>query len=87
MNLDGQCPNKHFADCDICVPNGNELRRQEEAKKGREELAKEVLEHGIILRMGDGEVKDLAMISFNRLPEEGDSLQIGSYKAVFKKIV
>lgn len=33
MNLNGQCPNRHFADCDICVPNGNELRRREEAKK------------------------------------------------------
>ncbi len=33
------CTNRHFADCPICKPNGNELRRQEQEKNKEDLLA------------------------------------------------
>lgn len=29
MNIGGTCSNRHYADCDICKPNGNELKKLE----------------------------------------------------------
>lgn len=29
MNIGGQCPNRHYTDCNLCKPNGNDLKKQE----------------------------------------------------------
>lgn len=57
MNLDGKCPNRHFADCDICVPNGNELKRQEEEKK------KEMIDIGYVPKE---DIVDGLLVRFDR---------------------
>lgn len=54
--------------------------------QNRIELAKEVLDHGVNISFQGNVREEKGTLHFAALPVEGDSITVGSYKAVFKKV-